>query len=155
MFRLGVGIATVVLALDRLSKWWLINALGVTVNDEIAFGDFFSLVLVWNRGVSFGMFNGSGEFGRWALTIVALGIVAVLAVWLYRAADRMIAVALGLVIGGAIGNIYDRLAFGAVADFLDLHYKGFHWPAFNIADSAISIGVVLMLWDALFRKKGT
>ena len=154
VLRLGAIVAAVAFAADRFSKWWLIDVTGMTIHREIEFGPFFSLIMVWNRGVSFGMFDHAGDNGRWLFAGLAAVIVIVLVVWLHRASDRLIAVALGLVIGGAIGNIYDRLAYGAVADFFDFHIGGHHWPAFNIADSVISIGVVLLLWDALYRQRG-
>lgn len=113
---------------------------------------FFNLVLVWNPGVSFGMF-GDGSIGAWGLVLLAAGIVAALLWWLRKADTTLSIVSLGLVIGGAIGNVIDRLIHGAVVDFLDLHVAGWHWPAFNIADSAITIGVVLLLAESLFPSR--
>ena len=104
----------------------------------------------WNRGVSFGMFNTASPYNAWVLSAIALGIVAALAVWLRRAGRPFLAAAIGLVMGGALGNVVDRLRFGAVFDFLDLHAVGYHWPAFNVADSAITVGAVLLVVDSLF-----
>src|SRR5690606_35073313 len=107
-----------------------------------------------NRGVSFGMFQ-SGEAGRWLLSALALGIVAALLVWLRRVRVWWLAVGLGGVIGGAVGNVFDRLwyAEGAVADFFDFHLAGWHWPAFNVADAAIVVGVGLILLDAVLAPR--
>lgn len=149
----GAFAAAAVFALDRASKGAILDFFEASYRQEIAIGPYINIVMVWNRGMSFGMFNDHGAAGRWALAIVALGIVAGLAVWLFRTTDRWLALALGFVIGGAIGNIFDRLVYGAVADFVDVHYNMHHWPAFNVADSAILIGVVIMLWDVMFRKR--
>jgi signal peptidase II len=112
---------------------------------------FFNLVLIWNRGVSFGFLGQeSSDWLPWLLTALALAIMTVLAWWLREAANRLMVLALGLVIGGAFGNIIDRLRFGAVVDFLDFYIAEFHWPAFNVADSAITAGAALILYDALF-----
>lgn len=110
---------------------------------------FFNLVPVWNTGVSFGLFGDTGT-SRWILVAVALVIVVVLLVWLTRAGPGMVAIALVMVIGGALGNVLDRVFYGAVIDFFDIHAFGFHWPAFNIADAAIVLGTALLLYDGLF-----
>ena len=112
---------------------------------------FFNLVLAWNPGVSFGMFNSGSPLAVWGLAAVALLIVVALLVWLTRVGHWLGAAAIGLIVGGAVGNVIDRLRFGAVADFLDFHVSGYHWPAFNVADSAITIGVLFLLYDALFQ----
>ena len=114
---------------------------------------FFNFVLVWNRGVSFGMFGSHSHWGPILLTGLALVISVVLLVWLRRVETRLVATAIGLVLGGALGNVIDRLRFEAVVDFLDFHVLGYHWPAFNVADSAISVGVGLLLYDALFESR--
>jgi signal peptidase II len=105
--------------------------------------------MVWNRGVSFGLFSGTGGESPYILIGVAAVIVAGLIVWLSRLSDRFMAAAVALIVSGAVANVHDRLRFGAVADFLDLHVAGYHWPAFNLADSAIVIGAVLVALDAL------
>ena len=111
---------------------------------------FFNLVLVFNPGISFGLFQNLG--GPWILIALTALITAGLLIWLLRdkGLGRSGSVALGLAIGGAIGNLIDRLRLGAVVDFLDFHLAGFHWPAFNVADSAISIAMVLILWRSFF-----
>jgi lipoprotein signal peptidase len=107
--------------------------------------------MVWNRGVTFGLLAGEAWWHPWLLAAIALGVSAALVVWLARAPDRWTALAIGLVLGGAIGNVIDRVRFGAVADFIDLHAFGWHWYVFNVADSAIVIGVILLLAHALLR----
>jgi len=147
VLRLGLIVATMIVVADRLIKWWAIGALA-----EEPFGveilPFFNLVLVWNRGISFGMFGG-GALPPWLLGAIAVAVILALVVWLRRVETRLLAATIGLVIGGAAGNVIDRFRFGAVADFLDLHWGDYHWPAFNLADAAITVGVVILLIDAL------
>ncbi len=161
------------MAADQLSKWWVFEVL-LRVKGEVrpffdwlvtprhwsVYGDpsefaerlltpFANLVMVWNRGVSFGLFAGTGGQNPYILVGVAAVITVVLLWWLSRTRDALMQCALVLIIAGAIANVHDRLRFGAVADFMDLHVAGYHWPAFNIADSAIVIGAALMVFDAL------
>ncbi len=159
MTRLGLVLALLVAVLDQIGKWWI---LGYVMNPPtvIPVTPFFNLVLVWNRGVSFGILNQESTWIPWLLSAVAAAICAALLVWLRRAEGRWLAAALGLIIGGALGNLVDRLRFGAVVDFLDVHAGGYHWPAFNVADAAITVGVGILLIDALIaprdgRKLGT
>ena len=152
MIRLGLALAAVVLVLDQASKWWLLEVVGMPFRPPIVVTPFFNLVMVWNRGVSFGLFAHEAEVMPYVLSGVAVAISAALLVWLARAERRWIAAAVGLVIGGALGNVIDRLRFGAVADFLDVHAAGWHWPAFNVADAAISVGVGMILLDGLFGR---
>jgi signal peptidase II len=149
--RYGAVLVAVVLVLDQLSKWWLYDYLVAGGHRLVEILPFFNLVAVWNYGVSFGLFNNGSAAGSWIFIGLALVIVAVLAVWLWRALRSIPAAALGLVIGGALGNVVDRIRFGAVFDFLDVHVAGWHWPAFNVADSAISVGVAVLLIDSLFQ----
>ncbi len=152
MKRYGFALAAITIFLDQLTKIWALAELWDPPRFHEVTG-FFNLVMVWNRGVSFGMFGGLGEIGPWILSALATAIAIGLSVWLWRADTRLIGTALGLIIGGAIGNVIDRIRFGAVVDFLDVHAFGYHWPAFNIADSAITIGVGLLLIDSLFGKR--
>jgi signal peptidase II len=110
---------------------------------------FFNLVPVWNSGVSFGLF-GDSDTSRWILVGLALAIVVVLLIWLVRAGNGMVVFALTLVVGGALSNVVDRVVYGAVIDFVDIHAFGFHWPAFNVADSTIVLGTAMLLYDSLF-----
>jgi signal peptidase II len=152
MLRLGLLIALPVVVLDQISKWWILTEV-MDPPKTIAVTGFFNLVLVWNRGISFGLFDSDSAWGPILLTALALAIAAGLVVWLRRAESRLAAAAIGLVLGGAIGNVIDRVRFGAVVDFLDFHAAGYHWPAFNVADSAISVGVGLLLYDGLFESR--
>jgi signal peptidase II len=144
----GLFIAIAALAFDQLHKWWMLEIVSIGTQDAIAVAPFFNLVLVWNRGVSFGLFAGHNQ--PYLLVAIALVLVAVLSVWLRKITVPAEAAAIGLVIGGALGNVIDRLRFGAVADFFDLHAAGYHWPAFNIADSCIFIGVVVLCARSMF-----
>ena len=147
MLRLGLALAAVIVIADRLAKWWAIEAL-VDEPYGVEILPVFNLILVWNQGISFGMLGG-GAVPPWLLSVVGLAISLVLVLWLRKVETRLLAVAIGLVIGGALGNIVDRLWYGAVADFLDVHWGDYHWPAFNLADAAIFVGVVILLLDAL------
>ena len=108
--------------------------------------------MVKNYGISFGMLNALPH-GQWILSIVALIIVGILLIWLRKAKERLVALALSLIIGGAVGNIIDRIRLGAVSDFLDFHFSGYHWPAFNAADSFICIGVAILLYENFIHKE--
>ena len=147
--RIGLGLAAAIVVVDQVSKWWIVERV-MQPPRIIPVTPFFNLVMGWNRGVSFGLFNSDAAVA-WVFIGLALAIVAFLAVWLAKADRTFVAVALGSVIGGAAGNIIDRIRFGAVADFLDFHAFGHHWPAFNAADTAISAGAVLLIIDALFE----
>jgi signal peptidase II len=145
----GLGIAALVAVLDQLSKWWVVE---VVMNPPrtIEVTPFFNLVMGWNRGVSFGLFNTDSPVTAWLLPAVAVVIVVVLTAWLIRVDRLVLGAALGFIIGGAVGNIVDRLRFGAVADFLDFHAIGVHWPAFNLADAMITVGAAVLIFDSLF-----
>jgi signal peptidase II len=145
----GLLLALSVVAVDQATKHWIVSGV-MTPPRVIEITSFFNLVLVQNRGVSFGLFNSGAPMGVWILTGLAVAIVAFLLVWLWRAESRLATVLLGLIIGGAIGNVTDRLHYGAVMDFLDFHIGGYHWPAFNVADSAITVGAVLFVAETLF-----
>ncbi len=112
---------------------------------------FFDLVLVWNQGISYGLLPQEGALGRWGLILFAFAASLALAVWLARLTAPLGAASIGLIIGGAIGNAIDRIAYGAVADFFSLHAFGYQWYVFNIADTAIVAGVVGLLYESLFR----
>ena len=143
-----------VLALDQVSKWWILTDV-MNPPRIIEITPFFNIVLAWNRGVSFGMFAGDSAWGPWLLTGLAGVIVIALAVWLWRTPSRLSVAALGLIIGGAVGNVVDRLNHGAVVDFLDVHAAGWHWPAFNVADSAICVGAAILVLESLFTRDET
>ena len=149
MKHLGWLTAVAVFVLDRLSKWWIVEVYDLPERGSVAVLPFFSLTMVWNQGISLGLFQADSDLGRWLLIGVTGAISLALAVWLARVETRLLAVAIGLVLGGAVGNIIDRLIYPGVADFFHFHAFGASFYVFNVADSAISIGVVLLLWDSL------
>lgn len=149
MLKLGLRVAAVTLILDQLSKWILIYVVNMPDRPIIELTSNFNLRMVWNRGVSFGMFSADTDTGRYALIAFALVVVTILLFWLIRAKSRLLGWAIGLVVGGAIGNVIDRWFYGAVADFFDLHALGYHFYTFNIADMAITFGVVLLVLESL------
>ena len=142
------GLALLVILADQSVKSWIAELI-LDPPRRIDITGFFSLTPVWNRGVSFGLFATDAKFGAIVLSVVALAVSLGLTIWLLRLNRTLPRVALGLVIGGALGNVIDRLTIGAVFDFLDFHVAGWHWPAFNVADAAICIGVGLLLLDGL------
>ena len=142
---IGIGVALAALTLDQATKW-LVTTLYVPLGG-VELAPFLNLVFWRNSGVTFGLFDGNGEIGRWTLSALASAITLALAIWLRRAERRMLATALGLVMGGALGNVVDRVRVGAVTDFIDLHVAGRHWPAFNFADVAVVTGIAILLLD--------
>jgi len=152
---LGLIIALAAFLADFLSKYYIAELFAKDAAIK-SFGSYFNLVEAWNTGVSFSMFNDGGILGTVLLSAFALGVVAFLFSWLRHENKKIIQVALGLIIGGALGNVADRIRFGAVYDFLDFHYGAWHWPAFNVADSFICVGAFLIILHSLFtRKKNT
>lgn len=151
----GLGIAAVVVALDQASKFWVLRIMAALPAEErgVTVTNFFNIVLAMNRGVSFGMFNDGGKGNSLVFSILAAALVSALIVWLYRSDTRLLVGGIGLVIGGAVGNVLDRLRLGAVVDFLDFHAGGIHFWAFNLADTAISVGVVLLVLDSLLARR--
>jgi signal peptidase II len=139
-------VALAVLALDQFSKWWLIARLGLGERPPVVLTDFFSLVMVWNHGVSFGMLAHGGALGPFVLITLALAISVVLVRLALKSTSRWERVSYALVIGGALSNALDRARVGAVADFFYFHVSRFSYPAFNVADSAICVGVALLLF---------
>jgi signal peptidase II len=154
MLMRGLATAIAVVVLDQLSKAGVLGFLtGNLPGQQQEISSFFNIVLIHNRGMSFGLFNSSGRLNALLFSLVAAAIVAVLIYWLNRVDSSLLAVAIGLIIGGAIGNVIDRIRLGAVVDFLDFHVGSWHWPAFNVADSAICIGVAVMLLDGLLLRR--
>lgn len=144
---LGPGVFLLILVADLLTKQWALARLSDQGFIEVT--GFFNLVLVWNRGVSFGMFQAGSDGGRWLLVGVALVVSVVLVFWLWRERRSLPRLAIWLILAGALGNVVDRVRYGAVVDFLDFHAFGYHWPAFNVADSAIVIGAIVLVGDSL------
>lgn len=136
------------LLLDQVTKIWAVQNFDGVVQPVLPF---FNLVLVWNPGISFGIFqNHDGVAGPWVLTGLALLIVSLLIFWLVRTPRRRQQWALLTVIAGALGNVIDRILYGAVVDFLDFHLFGYHWPAFNVADICVVAGIAFLVIDSLF-----
>ncbi len=167
-----LSISVLVFLLDQLSKWAVMEKffrpMLYDTKTEIGFlqwymitpekipeygvrvNSFFNLVMAWNKGVSFSMFAGVGGYTPYILSAVAIGIAIMFLVWLWKAEQNFQGICYALVIGGAIGNVADRLRYGAVIDFLDFHVYGIHWPAFNIADMAVVIGIVMLIIVSFF-----
>ena len=150
---LGLALGAAVCLLDQALKVWLLFVFRLADRGTVAVAPFADLVLTWNTGISYGWLQQEGPFGQWALLVLKAVAVALLWIWLARAGSRLSAVALGLIIGGAIGNAIDRLAYGAVADFVLLYLRTptwrFDWYVFNLADVAIVAGVVGLLYESL------
>ena len=147
---LGYFWAAISFILDQGHKWWMLNITGITERDRIEVTGFFDLILVWNKGISYGKFQQESFSGRLALASFSVLAVTALAIWLARAEQtRMTGIAVGLIMGGALGNALDRLIRPGVADFFSLHAFGYNWYIFNVADIAIVAGVAALLYDAL------
>lgn len=148
----GLGLSVLVMALDQLSKWVIVAyVMNPPIKKELT--SFFNLVLTHNRGVSFGMFSTGTDTGKWVLIGVALIITGFLIRWLFQSNSLFNVIALGLIIGGAMGNVIDRFLVGAVVDFLDFHAFGHHWPAFNVADAAIFVGAISLVFESFLSKE--
>ncbi len=152
MLYFGLAIAGLVIVVDQVSKIIVLSALGPF--QGISVTPFLNLVVVLNTGISFGLFASEGELGRYLLVALALIVSIILMRWLASSTNRFVCAALGMIIGGAFGNVIDRLVHKAVVDFLDFHLYGWHWPAFNVADSAITIGVALFVLASLLERYG-
>ncbi len=149
--RHGLTLTFVILILDQITKHYAVQHFAATYH-TVEVTPFFNLVLVWNTGISFGMLQNL-ENGHIYLSMFALVVVMILLIWIMRVTILMEALAIGAVIGGALGNVIDRLRYGAVVDFFDFHVAGYHWPAFNVADSAVFIGAVLLCYVSFFMHK--
>ena len=150
----GLATAVAVTIIDQLTKAAVLNHFaGRFPGDREVVTSFFNLALTYNRGISFGLFNEGAGVNALIFSLAAAAIVGVLVFWLSRVTSPFLGIAIGLIIGGAIGNVIDRIRLGAVVDFLDFHLGTLHWPAFNIADSAICIGVGAMLLDGLLLRR--
>ena len=170
-------IAMLIIAVDQLHKWWtimyvfgggaeisrpvvgfgawLVQSAPQITHPGIMLTSFFNLVMVWNKGISFGLLQRQDNLMPVLLSVMALVITGGFLYWIRQSTSRLMISAVGLIIGGALGNVWDRIRFGAVADFLDIHIGAWHWPAFNVADAAISVGVTLLLLHMLLEKPVT
>jgi signal peptidase II len=147
---LGLSVAAVALIADQASKAWMLYVYDIGAKGVVTVTPFFDLILVWNRGVSYGLLPQDSDLGRWALILFAFASAFALVIWLARVTSPLAAAAMGLVIGGAVGNAIDRILYGAVADFFSFHAYGYQWYIFNIADVAIVAGVTGLLYESVF-----
>jgi signal peptidase II len=151
--RFGLAVALITCLADQLSKLWMLFVLDLRDRGAVVIAPFMDLVLTWNRGISYGLFQQDGQWGQWPLLTITIVALILLGIWLVRAETRLTTLSLGLIIGGAIGNFIDRLAYGAVADFVLLHLTTatfrFNWYVFNVADVAIVAGVIGILYETL------
>jgi len=150
--RAGIAAAVVALALDQASKLWLLYGFDLARKGVVRVTSFFDLVLAWNTGISYGWFADQGQAGQMAMLAFKAVAVLALAIWMAKSTTRLATIGLGLIIGGAIGNAIDRLAYGAVVDFALFHVeiagKTYNWYVFNVADVAIVVGVAALLYDS-------
>lgn len=151
--RLGLATVLIVFVADQALKLWLLHGAGLAENGPFDVAPFLTIVLAWNRGISYGLFQQGTDIGRWLLVIVSFIAAIWLWRWMWRTDSRFTVFALALIIGGALGNGLDRAWYGAVVDFVHLHWGNFSWYIFNIADVAIVVGVVGLLYES-FRPAG-
>jgi signal peptidase II len=146
---LGLVLAALAFGLDQAFKWWMLSVFDIAEREPVRVLPVFDLVLAWNRGISYGWLSSHAEEAQWLLTFASVAVSLVLCVWLARTPKPVVAAGLGLIIGGALANALDRMIHGAVADFFHLHWGGFSWYVFNIADMAIVAGVLALVYDSL------
>jgi signal peptidase II len=151
--RVGFWAAFATLVVDQATKLYTLFVLDLPVREPLPLAPFLDLRVVWNRGVSYGLFQQNTEAGRWALIAVSIVAAIALTIWIRRTKGRLLAFSLGLIVGGAIGNVIDRFAYGAVFDFIHIHVGSFSWYVFNVADAAIVAGVVGLLYDSFVLEK--
>jgi signal peptidase II len=148
---LGLTVAGLVIIADQAQKAWMLYVYDIGAKGVVTVTPFLDLVLLWNPGISYGLLPQDSAIGRLGLILFAVLASLALIVWLARVTSRLTACAIGLIMGGAVGNAIDRIAYGAVADFFAFHAFGFEWYVFNIADVAIVAGVIGLLYDSIFR----
>ncbi len=147
----GFSLAALVLAADQGSKYWVLHGAHLTDGHILVLLPVLNFVLVWNHGITFGMFAGAGA--KALLATVASAVILSLLVWLWRSKSWLTSLAVGAIAGGAIGNVADRLHYGAVVDFIQAHIGGWSWYVFNVGDAAIVCGVAALMLDSLFQRK--
>ena len=148
-FGRGLIVAILTFAIDQASKTWLLHGFGLAERQPVSLLPVLDLVLAWNKGISYSLFTTNSDAGRLILLAITLGVTALLIVWLWRTTSGLTALALGLLIGGALGNATDRFVYGAVVDFVFFHLGRFSWYVFNWADVAIVAGVGLLLLESM------
>ena len=145
----GMIAALVVMAVDQASKWWILNVIDLPTVGQVVLLPALNFTWVRNPGVTFGLLTGVGHWSYLVLTAVSLAVVAALGTWLRRAESCLVAIALGVIVGGALSNVIDRLRFGYVVDFIHAHIGAWSWYVFNVADAAIVCGVAALVLDSL------
>ncbi len=148
----GLAVAVLAFAVDRLSKIWVLAAFAAE-GDKIAITGFFDLVMSWNRGISYGLLASASNWRLLMIILLTAALIIWCLLWLWRADDAILAGGLGAIIGGGLGNLYDRFAYGAVADFISLHLGDFYWYVFNVADVMICLGAAALIARQIFRPK--
>jgi len=148
---LGLLLSIIVIIIDQASKWTIVS--NISEYQRVNILPFFNLTLIYNKGISFGMINGGSIIELALISIITLSILFIVIRWLFRTSSLYVGLSIGLIVGGAIGNTIDRFFHQGVVDFLDFHIGMHHYPSFNVADSSIFIGVVLLLLENLFTKK--
>jgi signal peptidase II len=151
--RIGVISALLVLGADQVSKYWVLNVLDLPDLRQVVLLPVLNLTMVWNQGVTFGLLNGLGWWSHFVLAGVALVVVGALGFWLRRADNALAATAIGAIAGGAVGNVIDRLRYGAVVDFIHAHIGDWSWYVFNVADAAIVCGVAALILESQIRRR--
>ncbi len=149
-FKFGLLVALAIFSADQLTKTLVLRLLDWKVGAPVALTPFLDFVLTLNRGISYGLFPQDSDAGRWFLICLKLAVSGVFLVWMAQTHSRVVALGLGLLVGGALGNAVDRVLYGAVIDFVSLHAYGWYWYVFNLADTAVVAGVIALLYDALF-----
>jgi len=146
-----LGLSALVIFLDQFTKLWVSRSFAY--GENLAVTEFFNLVLVHNRGAAFSFLSGAGGWQRWFFSVIAV-LASGWMIWLLRKhrQDLLFCFALSLILGGALGNLIDRVAYGYVVDFLDFYWQMYHFPAFNVADSAVTCGAALLIWDGFTKK---
>jgi signal peptidase II len=145
---LGFSAALITLVLDQATKLYTLFVFDLPVREPAELTSFINLIVVWNRGISYGLFQQNSDLGRWALVVISILASIALSVWIRRTSAKLLAASLGLIVGGAVGNVIDRIAYGAVFDFIQFHVGSWSWYVFNVADAAIVAGVVGLLYDS-------
>ncbi len=148
--RAWLWLSALVIVLDQASKYWILQ--NFALHEGMAVWPHFNLIYVRNTGAAFSFLADAGGWQRWFFLVLSVVVSLVLIRWIWTLPpkQKLLAFALAMILGGALGNAWDRLAYGYVIDFLDVYYNDAHWPAFNVADSAITIGAFCLIWDALF-----
>ena len=151
--RLGFWVALATFVLDQASKLYLLFGYDLPVREPLVLAPFLELIVVWNQGISYGLFRQHTEVGRWILVAVQIAAAVGLSLWMVRASGRILVLSLAMIVGGAVGNALDRIVYGAVFDFVHFHVGAWSWYVFNVADVAIVAGVIGLIYDSLVLER--